>query len=181
MIKILQYNVIALLTVFVTRSLIIPMDHFNSDIGNILWLPMGAVLLSYLLFGFKVFPGLLAGYLLAEIFIEGGLANIAQHEVISRTVNALMPLIIILFMRKLNFGDFIKNQKLNYLHLVPLIVFASLATTLTKVALLYAPEQYSAGKVYFQSYVQGDILGAIVFIVVAFFIAKPMLIRQKLI
>lgn len=181
MIKILQYNLVALFSVFITRSLIIPMDHFNSDIGNLLWLPMGAVLLSYVVFGFKVFPGLLVGYLLAELFIEGGSANIAQHEIVSRTINTFVPLIVILFMQKLNVGEFIKNQRLNYRHFVPLIVIASLTTTLTKVALLYAPEQFSAGKVYFQSYVQGDIVGAITFIVIVFFIAKPTLIQNKLI
>ena len=60
MIKFIQYNLVALLGVFITRSLIIPMDHFNSDIGNNLWLPMGAVLLAFLLFGFRVFPGLIS-------------------------------------------------------------------------------------------------------------------------
>jgi hypothetical protein len=92
-----------------------------------------------------------------------------------------VPLIVILFMQKLNVGEFIKNQRLNYRHFVPLIVIASLTTTLTKVALLYAPELFSAGKVYFQSYVQGDIVGAITFIVIVFFIAKPALIQNKLI
>ena len=179
--KFIRYNLIALLSVFVSRSLIIPMDHFNSDIGNNLWLPMGAVLLAYLLFGFRVFPGLLAGYLLAEVFIEGGTANIEQSEVISRMVNTLAPLVVVLLMQKLNFSDFIKNQKLNYWHLMPLIVVASVATTLIKTALLYAPEQYSAGKVYFQSYVQGDIIGAFVFIVIVFFMTKSALIQHKII
>jgi len=181
MIKFIQYNLVALLSVFITRSLIIPMDHFNSDIGNNLWLPMGAVLLAYLLFGFRVFPGLLIGYLLAEVFIEGGTANIAQHEVISRTVNTLIPLLVIMLMQKISMGNFIKNQQLNYWHVLPLIVIASLATTLTKVALLYAPEQFSAGKVYFQSYVQGDIAGAVVFIVVVFIMTKAILVRRKVI
>ena len=78
MIKFIQYNLIALSSVFLARSLIIPMDHFNSNLGNTLWLPMGAVLLAFLLFGFRVFPGLLLGYLLAEIFIEGGTSNIGK-------------------------------------------------------------------------------------------------------
>jgi integral membrane sensor domain MASE1 len=181
MIKFIQYNLIALSSVFFARSLIIPMDHFNSNLGNTLWLPMGAVLLAFLLFGFRVFPGLLLGYLLAEIFIEGGTSNIGQHELISRTVNTLVPLLIILLMQKLNIADFIKNQQLNFWHLAPLIVVASVATTLTKVALLYLPNQFSAGKVYFQSYVQGDIIGAFVFIIIVFFMAKFTLIQSKII
>lgn len=181
MIKFIYYNLIALSGVFVARALIIPMDHFNSDIGNNLWLPMGAVLLAYLLFGFRVFPGLLIGYLLAEVFIEGGTSNIAQHELVSRLVNTLVPLLVVLLMQALNFGNFIQRQKLNYWHLAPLVIVSSALTTLTKTALLYAPEQYSAGKVYFQSYVQGDILGAFVFIAIVFFMAKSILIRHKII
>jgi hypothetical protein len=59
---------------------------------------MDAVLLSYVVFGFKVFPGLLVGYLLAELFIEGGSANIAQHEVVSRTINTFI--VIVFFIAK---------------------------------------------------------------------------------
>jgi integral membrane sensor domain MASE1 len=181
MIKIVQYNLLALVAVFVSRYLIVPMDHFNSDIGNYLWLPMGAVILSYLLFGFRVFPGVLLGYLLAEVVVEGGTNNIAQHEIISRTINTLLPLLSIWLMGKFNFSNFITDNKLNYVQLVPLVVLSAFTTTIAKVGLLYAPEQFSAGKVYFQSYVQGDILGGLLFIVVIFTVFSPALIRNKII
>ncbi|WPE18445.1 hypothetical protein [Candidatus Thioglobus autotrophicus] len=179
--KIIQYNLLALITVFVARYLIIPMDHFNSDIGNYLWLPMGAVLFSYLVFGFRVFPGIFVGYLLAELVIEGGTANFAQHEVVSRFVNTLLPLLTIAAMQKLNFANFIENQKLNYFPVISLVILSALTTTFTKVALIYAPEQFSAGKVYFQSYVQGDILGGLLFIWVVFSILSSTLARKNII
>ena len=181
MIKIIQYNLLALVAVFVARYLIVPMDHFNSDIGNYLWLPMGAVILAYLLFGFRVFPGLLVGYLLAEVVVEGGIDNFAQHEVVSRVINTLLPLLSIWLMRKLNFSNFIVANKLNYVQLVPLVVLSAFTTTIVKAGLLYAPDQFSAGKVYFQSYVQGDILGGLIFIAVVFTIFSPALIRNKII
>ena len=179
--KIILYNLLALIAIFIARYLIVPMDHFNSDIGNYLWLPMGAVLLSYLVFGFRVFPGLFIGYLLAEVVIEGSTANFTQHEVVSRFINTLLPLLSIALMQKTKFSNFILNQKLNYFHLIPLVVLSAFTTTLTKVALLYVPEQFSAGKVYFQSYVQGDVLGGLLFIVVVFSIFSSTLIRKKII
>lgn len=176
----LKYNLYALTLVFVSRYLAIPMDHFNSDIGNYLWLPMGAVILSYLLFGSRVFLGAFLGYLLAEVVVEGGTAYIGQTEVISRLVNALLPLLTIMVFKTLNLGDFIAQGKLNYRLLLPLVLVASFATTLTKTVLLYAPAQFSAGKVYFQSYLIGDVIGGVVFIVLAFALLKNTLQNQKI-
>jgi hypothetical protein len=62
-----------------------------------------------------------------------------------------------------------------------LIVVASVLTTATKVLLTYGPESLSAGKVYFQSYVQGDIFGAVVFIVIVFTLFSSILSYRKII
>jgi integral membrane sensor domain MASE1 len=179
--KIIQYNLIALVVLFITRSLVIPMDSFSSDLGNLLWLPMGGVILSYLLFGFRVFPGVLIGYLLAEVFIEGGTSNIGQAEVMSRVVNSLLPLVTIALFKLTNIGNVIEHQKINYFKMLLLIVVASVLTTVTKVILTYGPESLSAGKVYFQSYVQGDIFGAVVFIVIVFTLFSSTLSYRKII
>ena len=176
----LKYNLYALVLVFISRYLAIPMDHFNSDIGNYLWLPMGAVILSYLVFGPRVFLGAFLGYLLAEMVIEGGVVYITQSEVMSRFVNTLLPLLAIMLFKAVNLSDFIQRGKLNYRLLLPLVVVASFLTTLTKTILLYAPEQFSAGKVYFQSYLIGDIIGGVVFIVLVFTLLRGSLQNQKI-
>lgn len=177
----LKYNLYALTLVFISRYLAIPMDHFNSDIGNYLWLPMGAVILSYLLFGSRVFFGAFLGYLLAEVVVEGGTTYIGQTEVMSRLVNSLLPLLTILAFKALNLGDFIQQGRLNYRLVLPLVVVASFATTLTKTILLYAPAQFSAGKVYFQSYLIGDVLGGVAFIILVFTLLKSTLQQHKII
>ena len=177
----LKYNLYALTLVFVSRYLAIPMDHFNADIGNYLWLPMGAVILSYLLFGSRVFLGAFLGYLLAEVVVEGGVAYITQPEVISRLVNSLLPLFTIMVFKAFNLGVFIQQGRLNYRLVLPLVVMASFVTTLTKTILLYAPAQFSAGKVYFQSYMIGDVLGGVVFIVLVFTLLRSTLQQQKII
>lgn len=177
----LKYNLYALALVFISRYLAIPMDHFNSDIGNYLWLPMGAVILSYLLFGSRVFLGAFLGYLLAEVVVEGGITYITQPEVISRLVNSLLPLLSIMAFKALGLGEFIQQGKLNYRLVLPLIVAASFFTTLTKTILLYAPAQFSAGKVYFQSYMIGDVIGGVVFVVLVFALLKSSLQQQKII
>lgn len=179
--SLIKYNLYALVLVFISRYLAIPMDHFNSDIGNYLWLPMGAVILSYLVFGPRVFLGVFLGYLLAEVVIEGGTTYIGQTEVMSRLVNSLLPLLTIMALKALNLGDFIQQGKLNYRLVLPLIVVASFATTLTKMILLYAPAQFSAGKVYFQSYMIGDVIGGTVFVVLVFSLLKNTLQQHKII
>ena len=52
--------------------MIIPFDNYNISVANYLWLPMGASILSILLFGFRAFTGVLLGYLVAALIIKGG-------------------------------------------------------------------------------------------------------------
>jgi hypothetical protein len=65
--------------------------------------------------------------------------------------------------------------------MVPLVIFAALITTLVKFILLYVPTEFSAGKVYALSYIQGDIVGGIVFIVVTVGLFSATLVKRKLI
>jgi hypothetical protein len=160
--------------VFLSRVSIIPLDHFDSNIGNNMWLPMGAVLVSYLLYGWRVLPVIYIAYITAEIFIEGGFYNLESHEYTSRFVNTVIPLLVITIMSKLNINIFsdLAKKHINKLNMGILILVASLSTTMTKHLLLFGPEQIYAGKVYFESYVIGDVIGATIFIVVFFYIKK---------
>jgi len=81
--KIIICNLIALTMIVLARVLSSPFDNVTPDIGNLLWFPIGAAVLSYLLFGFRVFPGVLLGYLIAEVIVEGGIVDISQKEVLS--------------------------------------------------------------------------------------------------
>ena len=147
-----------------SRILSSPFDNVTTDLGNMLWLPSGAAILSYLLFGFRVLPGVFLGYLIGEVIVEFGIVDISQKEVLKRTASSLAPIISIGIMRYFSLSNFFDDDKINVGHVVFLIYLSAVISTLLK-ALLIDNELPELSK-YISSYMIGDMIGGIVFIYV---------------
>jgi len=162
----MSHTLIALMMVALSRVLISGLDSTDFVIGNYLWLPIGAAIFSYLLFGFKVFPGVLLGYLIAEVIIEGSIADISQREVLSRTMSSLAPIFAIGIMRVFNLSNFFDDNKVNIGHIVFLVLLSAVISTLLKTFFVYqSAEKFLADPVgHIGSYLVGDMIGGIVFI-----------------
>jgi len=162
----MSHTLIALMMVAISRVLISGLDSADFVIGNYLWLPIGAAIFSYLLFGFKVFPGVLLGYLIAEVIIEGSIADISQREVLSRTMSSLAPIFAIGIMRVFNLSNFFDDNKVNIGHIVFLVLLSAVISTLLKTFFVYqSAEKFLADPVgHIGSYLVGDMIGGIVFI-----------------
>lgn len=162
----ISHMLIALIMVGSSRVLIAGLDHPDFAIGNYLWLPIGAAIFSYLLFGFKVFPGVLLGYLIAEVLIEGSMADISQREVLSRTMSSLAPIIAIGIMRAFSLSNFFVDNKVNIGHIVFLVLLSAVISTLLKTFFVYhSAEKFLIDPVgHIGSYLLGDMIGGIVFI-----------------
>lgn len=152
--------------VALSRVLISGLDSTDFVIGNYLWLPIGAAIFSYLLFGFKVFPGVLLGYLIAEVIVEGSIADISQREVLSRTMSSLAPIFAIGIMRVFNLSNFFDDNKVNIAHIVFLVLLSAVISTLLKTFFVYqSAEKFLADPAgHIDSYLVGDMIGGIVFI-----------------
>jgi integral membrane sensor domain MASE1 len=168
----ISHTLIALTMVMVSRLLIQGLDSVEFAKGNPLWLPMGAVILSYLLFGFKVFPGVLLGYLIAEVLIEGSVADmylnadISQREVLSRTVSSLGPIFAIIIMRVFSLSNFFDDNKINIGHIIFLVLLSAVISTLLKAFVIVGKRAEFLEKPvdFIGSYLLGDMIGGIVFI-----------------
>ena len=162
----MSHTLIALMMVALSRVLISGLDSTDFAIGNYLWLPIGAAIFSYLLFGFKVFPGVLLGYLIAEVIVEGSIADISQREVLSRTMSSLAPIFAIGIMRVFNLSNFFDDNKVNIGHIVFLVLLSAVISTLLKTFFVYqSAEKFLADPVgHIGSYLVGDMIGGIVFI-----------------
>jgi len=146
--------------------LISGLDHPDFVIGNYFWLPIGAVILSYLLFGFKVFPGVLLGYLIAEVLIEGSIGDISQRELLSRTMSSLAPIFAIGIMRVFSLSNFFDDDKINIGHVFFLVLLSAVISTLLKTFFVYdKAEKFLTDPVgHISSYLLGDMIGGMVFI-----------------
>lgn len=177
------FNVIAFVMVFMSRMIIVPFDYINIAVANYIWLPMGAAILAPLLFGFKSFPGVLLGYFSAVFIIKGGVYEaVHYYSYMGKFIDSVAPIISILIMRKLQLSDFFDSGKVNYAHVMFLVILASLIATFAKVFIYPMQGKLIPDPVLFiQSYAASDILGGIVFIYVALKIFAPKLIKNKLI
>ena len=162
----MSHTLIALMMVALSRVLISGLDSADFVIGNYLWLPIGAAIFSYLLFGFKVFPGVLLGYLIAEVIVEGSIADISQREVLSRTMSSLAPIFAIGIMRAFSLSNFFDDNKVNIGHIVFLVLLSAVISTLLKTFFVYhSAEKFLIDPVgHISSYLVGDMIGGIVFI-----------------
>jgi integral membrane sensor domain MASE1 len=170
----MSHTLIALMMVALSRVMISGLDSTDFAIGNYLWLPIGAAIFSYLLFGFKVFPGVLLGYLIAEVIIEGGMADISQREVLSRTMSSLAPIFAIGIMRVFSLSNFFDDNKVNIGHIVFLVFLSAVISTLLKTFFVYqSAEKFLADPVgHIGSYLVGDMIGGIVFIYIGIKVSR---------
>jgi hypothetical protein len=161
---------------------IAPFDYTDLSIGNYLWLPIGASILSYLLFGFKTFFGVFLGFALATIILKGSFDAVSVYSWMGRLITSLAPIVAIVMMRAFHLSDFFDSGKINFAHVVFLVILTSLISTLTKFFIYPINEAVISNPVAFvQSYLLGDIIGGIVFIYVAIKIFTPLLVKNKLI
>ena len=163
-----KYNIIALLMVAVSRLVVTGLDFEDFSVGNYLWLPIGAAIMSYLLFDFKVFPGVFIGYMLAEIILEGGIADISQKEAMSRLMSSIAPIIAIGVMKQFSLSRFFDADKIVFSHIIFLVLLSAVTSTLLKTFFVYnkTTEFLTNPLEHISSYLLGDMIGGVVFIVV---------------
>ncbi len=182
MMQFIQHNLFAFSAVFIARMLIVPFDYTDLSIGNYLWLPIGATILSYLLFGFKTFFGVFLGFALATIILKGSFDAVSIYSWMGRLVTSLSPILAIIAMRSFHLSDFFDSGKVNFAHVIFLVILSSLISTLAKFFIYPINEAAISNPVTFiQSYLLGDIIGGVVFIYVFIKVFAPLLAKDKLI
>ncbi len=162
----LQHNFITFVLVVVSLLLVEGMGHIDFSNGNLLFLPLGAAILSYLLFGYGVLPGValantLIGYTLWNNWLGNGFAGFSGHVIIG----SLAPIVAIQMMKSFGLSEFFEGKLINYRHVVFVVILAAMLNTLGKFSLFYGVLQEDIKVVDFIStYLIGDILGGFVFI-----------------
>jgi len=179
--QLFKYNMIALLMVAISRLVVTGLDFDDFSVGNYLWLPIGAAIMSYLLFDFKVFPGVFIGYMLAEIILEGGVADISQKEVMSRLMSSIAPIIAIGIMKQFSLSKFFDADRIVFSHIIFLVLLSAVTSTLLKTFFVYhKAEKFLADPIeHISSYLLGDMIGGVIFIVVGLKIVNILAKRKS--
>jgi hypothetical protein len=185
MILVLKTTVITAAVVFLTFDLMSHFDAGDITIGNYLWLPMGAKILAFLLFGYWAFPGVLLGSLMSGVFLYDSWNGNAFYGPLGTLAGVMAPMLAIAIMKSFHLSNFFKDGKLIYGHVIFLVILSSMIDTLVKLFLYVDKVKGVDGKEvdamqFIQSYLTGDILGGLVFVFVVIKLLLPTIVRNKL-
>lgn len=144
--------------------------------GNIIWLPIGAVSLCYLLFGFNVFIAVFLAITFSSLwFHDSSFIGINLIHL----VGTFSPLLAIASMKFFKLSNFFEGGKLVFQHLLFLAILTALYNTLMK---FFVYSYLSSGKPddlpinainFITNYLIGDVLGCLAILFFAALVVVP--------
>ena len=165
---VIKHNLIAFLLVLFASWIIESLSRSLAE-GSLLFLPMGAEILVYLVFGYRVLPGvMLANFGVGCVLWHDWFGSMVFGFLGHTVFGSIAPILAIQLMRSLHLSDFFQGDKVNFRHILFLILLTALINTLGKFFIYMDHIEESIDPVVFLlSYLAGDILGGLVFIVLA--------------
>jgi len=140
-------------------------------VGNFIWLPLGAVSLCYLLFGFRIFIAVFMAITFSSIWFHDASFNGIN---IVHLVGTLAPLLAIASMKYFKLSNFFEGNKLVFQHLLFLAILTALFNTLMKFFAFSYIDNISINALKFiQGYLLGDILGCLTILFFAALVIVP--------
>ncbi len=147
-------------------------------IGNLVWLPLGAMSLCFLLFGFKVFIVAILASHCSEFWFHS-LPFFDQVTLIRTVSGAIGPALAIASMRFFKLSNFFDGERLVFHHLIFLAILTALLNTL--IAFFVSSYIISNGQFdetinatdFLRNYLMGDILGCLLVLFFAALVVVP--------
>jgi len=140
-------------------------------VGNFVWLPIGAVSLCYLLFGFRIFIAVFMAITLSSVWFHD--ASFDGLNIV-HLVGTFAPLLAIACMKFFKLSNFFDGDRLVFQHLLFLAILTALFNTLMKFFVFSYIDNVSINAVKFiQGYLLGDILGCLTILFFAALVIVP--------
>jgi hypothetical protein len=158
-------NLIAFLAIFLASVTMKYFSGFDAEIGSYLYLPIGAKILVFLLFGRHVLPGVIASCIFCGVVLFDAWGGHFVWGAVGALMGALAPLISMWFIQKLKMIDFSNLKDIDFRHILFLIFFTAIIHALSRFVIYAKSEVFSISPIDFLShYLVGDMLGGIVVI-----------------
>ena len=146
--------------------------------GNLIWLPLGAMSLCFLLFGFRVVLVAILASQFSEFWFHSQ-PFFDQVTLISTVTGTIGPVIAIASMRFFKLSNFFDGEKLVFHHLIFLAILTALFNTLIAffvssyiVSNGHSTETINATD-FLRNFLIGDILGCLIVIFFAALVVVP--------
>ena len=149
-------------------------------VGNIVWLPLGAMSLCFLLFGFRVVLAALLATQLSEFWFQSQ-PFFDQGTLILNVFGVIGPIVAIASMRFFKLSNFFDGSKLIFQHLVFLAILTAFFNTIISffVTSFIASNDSSIEPInatlFIKNFLIGDILGCLIVLLFAAIVVVPLI------
>jgi len=158
-------NLIAFLAIFFASVAMKYLSGFDAEVGSYLYLPIGAKILVFLLFGRHILPGVIASCIFCGVVLFDAWGGNFAWGAIGAIMGAVAPLVTIWFIQKLNMVNFSNFASIDFRHILFLIFFTAIIHALSRFVIYAKSEVFIISPIDFLShYLVGDMIGGIVVI-----------------
>lgn len=158
-------NLIAFMAVFLASIAMINLSGYDVEVGTYLYLPIGAKILVFLLFGRQVLIGVIASCIFCGVVLFDSWGGNIIYGAIGAITGAIIPLISIWILEKFKLADYSNLKNINFRHILFLIFFTAILHSLTRFFIYAKSAVFSINPIDFLShYIVGDMIGGIVVI-----------------
>lgn len=172
-------NAIAFVSVFSMAYIMIWFGSFELEVGSYMYLPLGAKILMYLIFGYRVFPGVIAACFAGGIFLMGSWGGNLYIGMLSACAGAVAPILAMCLMNLTHVSNFSKLSKIDFRHVLFLVVFTSVISALLKFFVYTQDVTLNINAVTFIThYIRGDVIGGLVVIYLVLGFIVPIIERS---
>ncbi len=158
-------NLIAFAAVFLASVAMITLSSYDVEVGTYLYLPIGAKILVFLLFGRQVLLGVIASCVFCGVVLFDSWGGNLLVGAIGAVAGAIVPLISIWILENLKLANYSEFKNINFRHILFLIFFTAILHSLSRFFIYAKSAMFTISPVDFLShYIVGDIVGGIVLI-----------------
>jgi hypothetical protein len=158
-------NLIAFLAIFLASLAMKYLSGFDAEVGSYLYLPIGAKILIFLLFGRQVLPGVIASCIFCGVVLFDVWGGNFIFGAIGAIMGAITPLVTIWFIQKLKMVNFSNLARVDFRHILFLIFFTAIIHSLSRFVIYAKSDVFIISPIDFLShYLVGDMIGGIVVI-----------------
>ena len=165
----IQSSSISFILVVVATGLSLSLQPpIYSEQGNYLWLPLGAIVLSYLLFEYKAILGVFIGTMISGFLFLDAWSSVGGYRfgLIESAIAVISPYLAFLSIRKFELSPFFNNYKINFRHITFFVILSATYDAMFKFShLLLATESDISPSLLMRHYFLGEIIGGLVFVI----------------
>jgi len=167
-------NAVAFLSVFACASVMVLFGEFELEVSYWLYLPLGAKILMYLLYGYRVFPGILAACIATGVLLFNSWNGNLLIGSMAACAGAIAPIIAMIGMKLARICDLSNLYNIDFRNVIVLVATTSVVSALLKYFVYMQDLTLTIDAFDFIThYITGDVLGSITVIYLVLKVLVP--------